>query len=304
VAVFVVPGALAGLLFGGWTYYILFLHDAHLRDVAADMQALRENSAQSFLQLKFATIKDNLVSILGPRAYGGLMGAALLFTAILGLRKTREGQAWGIITLFALINLATFTVSLGWDRYAFPGLALAALPVARLIYSLTDGYRFDWAGLRAFAKGQEATPATLITIIVVVALFGIALLPLSRILIDPLDQSYGDGYEMAAYIDANIPETALIETWEDELGVMTDHNYHIPPQRYENYTVSHDAFGGASTSAYYDFRTYVDPDYVIDGWFSKLAEVYAPEQLENYELVETIGRYDLYRRVGLETAGE
>jgi len=35
---------------------------------------------------------------------------------------------------------------------------------------------------------------------------------------------------MAKYMDDNIPKDALIETWEPEMGFLTDHNYHYPPQ--------------------------------------------------------------------------
>lgn len=101
---------------------------------------------------------------------------------------------------------------------------------------------------------------------------------------------------MAAYLDENIPQNALIETWEPEMGFLTNHNYHFPPQLLLNTAVGYIWTGGPPPSQSYDFMKPTPPEYVLVGEFSRWVNLYSPEILsKDYTLVKQIGSYDLYK---------
>jgi hypothetical protein len=68
------------------------------------------------------------------------------------------------------------------------------------------------------------------------ALRGAVLAGLAVMIIRPLAHSvheiisppFNGPAAMAAYLDDHVSHEALIETWEQEMGFLTDHNYHFP----------------------------------------------------------------------------
>jgi hypothetical protein len=100
---------------------------------------------------------------------------------------------------------------------------------------------------------------------------------------------------MAAYMNEQIPKDALVETWEPEMGFLTDHNYHFPPQLLLDTAVGYAWRGGPPPSASYDFLSPVPPDYVLAGKFSTSVDMYPQEVLDSqYTWVTSIGDYRLY----------
>jgi hypothetical protein len=107
--------------------------------------------------------------------------------------------------------------------------------------------------------------------------------------------------QMAEYLNQNVPLDAVIETWEPEMGFLTDHNYHYPPNALLAVAVEHVYYNGEAVQAYYDFVQTEQPDYLLAGEFSKWTEIYPLEDLsDQYELIVTFGDYDLYRRGDLK----
>ena len=102
---------------------------------------------------------------------------------------------------------------------------------------------------------------------------------------------------MAQVMNATVPLDALVETWEQPMGFLTDHRYHYPPQLLLNRTVRQKWLGEAEAAEFYDF-TELNPEYVLVGEFARWVEVYPPDRLEaaGYELVKTLGQYELYQR--------
>jgi hypothetical protein len=100
--------------------------------------------------------------------------------------------------------------------------------------------------------------------------------------------------QFAAYLNANVDPAAVIETWDPELGVLTDHLYKYPPQQLLDGTVRAEWLGG--TPPTYDWWS-DSPDYVAVGPFSAYARVYAVEALDtSYREVYRVGQYGLYQR--------
>jgi hypothetical protein len=98
---------------------------------------------------------------------------------------------------------------------------------------------------------------------------------------------------MASYLQEHVPTDALIETYESEVGFLTDHNYHYPPGIVRNQATAHGLFG--APPAEYDFVKTEQPDYVLVGPVSLFEELYPDEVLTpHYELVTSIGYYQLY----------
>lgn len=216
--------------------------------------------------------------LLRPDLFGGLVVPALAYTIWRARRRTSQGLSEALLALIIGLWLAWFVgVSLGWPRYAFPAVALSALTVARLA--------FDAIGWLRRVLPAAAT-ITAIYLIVIIAL-PIALT--ARVVFTPDDSAQ----RFAAYLDANVPETAIIATWEPELGVLTDHCYLYPPQPTLDQAVRHTWLGGDSVR----YNWYADrPAYVVVGSFGSYTGVYNTLDLERYYVrVAQIGTYALYQ---------
>ena len=102
---------------------------------------------------------------------------------------------------------------------------------------------------------------------------------------------------MADYLLREVPTSAVIETWEPELGFLTSHNYHYPPTGTLNIAVKHIWSGGPSPGQQYHPLEIEQPPYVLVGAFARWANVYPEDVLErDYRHITSIGGYDLYAR--------
>ena len=137
----------------------------------------------------------------------------------------------------------------GWPRYAFGGLAISSLFVARFAVNLWDtavppGGDGGQAASRFYGPFRFALLAWLA--VIVVPGLSETIKPIAR---PPRNAAA----EMAAYLTANVPTSELVETWEPELGALTRHNYHYPPARLLNVAVRHIWLGGPAPNAQYHF---------------------------------------------------
>jgi hypothetical protein len=107
----------------------------------------------------------------------------------------------------------------------------------------------------------------------------------------PADTSAQD---FAQYLSDHIPTSDVIESWEWQLGLLTEHNYHYPDNIWVDRYTAH-LFAAEPLSDGYNLAT-VRAQYLIDGPFSKFTGIYA-EDLANgcCELLVRRGAYDLYR---------
>lgn len=291
---FVVPGALAGLLFAGWTYIVLIALGEQ-GDLAANLATLRSATAGAFFQFKLSALQDAVTLLIGGTMYGTMFFPALAYGVILALRRNETGQRYGILVLFILSATALFVTSIGWPRYAFPAAVLTSFLVIRVLQDATSNFTFDMDAMRRLVRGETVTSAV-INLIVIVWAFTVYLLPTYVNFSAVITKGRGDAYLAAQYLDTKVPQDALIETWEQELAVLTNHNYHYPPQIVLAHFVAQQWSGGARVRDLYDFREYGNPDYLVMGEFGKFAMLYPPDRLQNYELIHTVGVYDIFRR--------
>jgi hypothetical protein len=244
-----------------------------------------------------ALVERSVRELLDAKVYLGALTPALIYAAVLARSRTAASLRWAILVTLVLVNLAWFVLgSVSWLRYAFPALAVSALLVAKLFQDWTSDFRLrsdedvehpgESQGGKALALRWAALGWLAVMIVVPVA-------QTARQIASP---AFNAPAAMAEYLNAHLPTTVEIETWEPEMGFLTDHSYHYPPESLLATAVDFVWRGGPSPSTAYDFMD-VKPDYVLVGVFSRWVDVYPPDELvTDYKLETSIGGYDLYAR--------
>jgi 4-amino-4-deoxy-L-arabinose transferase-like glycosyltransferase len=291
---FLLPGIIAAGSFGIWQLLTLqYLGPSTAMENLALLRASAEGAAFHF---SMAQVSANSNTLITRAVYLGVFSPALAYGFFISLPRTRAGQKWSVILLLVALNLAWYVVaSVGWLRYAFLGLALFSIFIALMFSEITDGFKFDWsAGLFRSLFEIKNAPRFAMTL----WLLAIIMIPMVKtvLLIAGPEPAYAQ--QMSTYLNENVPLTAVIETWDPEMGFLTDHNYHYPPNPLLAVAVDQVHNGGEPVRARYDFVQAGHPDYLLVGKFSRLTEIYPLEELMGeYELIQTLGEYELYQRV-------
>lgn len=294
---FVIPGAAAGALAVGWLVFAVFGLGGQ-DSAAANWQAFRAAGSNAF-SVDLANMRKTIEFLHGELVYRGLFLSGVVYGLFLAIPRSAEGQRWSIIAWMMVFASAIYVFSIvEWTRYAMPALILAALYLGHLTERILGTFGQLLEALRQSARTGTNSPTLLVSILLVPILVLMILGGSGSTINAALRQGeYHMAYQTADYIRQNIPPDAIIETWDKELSILTDHIFHYPPQIVEIALGTEKWRGGESVVGIYNFRDYVDADYVIVGPFSKFAGVYAPEMLEGYNLIETVGYYEIYQRV-------
>jgi hypothetical protein len=294
--VFIVPGVVAGVCFALWQVYMtLYLGPA---TAGENLAMLREATSGAALVFSPDLMKRGITELLSLNVYLGWLVPALgYYGFFLALPRRREGQQWGILFILVTVNLVWYVVaSISWLRYAFLGLAISSLFVARFFYDLTDGFRFRPTDLQQnLDEGRSGWTGNALRWVMMAWLGIMIILPLGQTAREIVLPGFNASEAMAAYLNENVPQEALIETWEPEMGFLTDHNYHFPPPLLLNTAVGYIWLGKSSPAQEYTFVQDKLPDYVLVGAFGRWVELYPDDVLAaRYKLVGRIGEYDLY----------
>jgi 4-amino-4-deoxy-L-arabinose transferase-like glycosyltransferase len=293
---FIIPGVLLGVIFVVWqVFVIVFLGPG---TAGANLALYRQATASAATVFSPTLMVRSLRELVSLNAYLGWLLPVLAYGLFLALPRNHEGQRWGVLLLMIACNLVWYVVaSVSWVRYAFVGLALASLFVARFFYDLTGGFVIDlpalWRAWRANAAhwqgdGLKAALAAWCAVMILV--------PLAQSTKPIVLPPPNDPAAMAAYMNANVPLDVEVETWEPEIGFLTDHTYHFPPQSLLYRAVSYVWVGGPSPANFYTYVQDHTPAYVLVGAFARYAGLYQPEWLTGYNEVTQIGGYELYKR--------
>jgi 4-amino-4-deoxy-L-arabinose transferase-like glycosyltransferase len=295
---FIAPGLAAAACFALWqTYLILYLGPA---TAGENLATLREASAGAALSFSPQLMAESLFVVLSPPVYLGSLLLVLAYGFFLALPRRRVAQQWSTLLILIVINLGWYIVaSVGWWRYAFPGMAMASLFVARFFCDLTDGFRLGkarfWEDLRRgkpILRDHASRWALLVWLAVMIAL------PLAESFWEIWSPDFNSPVAMAAYLNEHIPTDVLIETWEPEMGFLTDHNYHFPPTQLLTNAVRQAFLDGPPVAQAYHFVQTERPAYVLIGEFGRKVQMYPPQVLAaHYELAATVGYYELYVRI-------
>jgi hypothetical protein len=286
--VFLVPGAICASIFGFWQLAVLaWLSPGSL---AENWALLRQTSDGAAFVFSPATSRQSLMELMGVNGYFGMLLPALAYSAWRARRKTLHDQMWGVVWLIAAANLGWYVLaSLGWMRYAFVGLILAALLVARLWRDLLRAVH------QAHAAGQPRAASLAVALHLWLA--AVVVLPLAGTTAKLIRVPPADAPAVAGWLRANVPETTIVETWEPELGVLTDHRYHYPPPAMLIHAVAHIARGGPSPATRYAFREGGAPEYVVVGAFARWVGMYGDADLQaDYRPAHQEGPYTVWKR--------
>ncbi len=294
--VFIVPGLVVGALFAIWQVVVVVaLGPGAFTD---NLALYREATASAATVFSRDLMERGLRELLSLKVYLGWLIPIVLYGTAIALPRNRDGQRWGQVVLLIGINLVWYVVaSVSWIRYAFLGLSFSALLAARFFSDLTDGYRIDLRGLWAsWRAGAADWPARALRIALLGWLGAMIVVPLARVALPIMRPPFNAPAAMAAYLNAEVPADALIETWEPEMGFLTNHRYHFPPQTYLYRSVSYIWAGGPAPSEGYTFVADEQPDFILAGEFSKYVHFYPEEWLTDYHVQTEIGPFTLYRR--------
>jgi len=292
---FILPGVISLAMYAGWqAVLILLLSQA---SIAENLSLLRETASGAALVFSPDLVERSIRELLNAKVYLGALVPALIYTVWQARSRTTEALRWAVLVTIVLVNLAWYVFgSVSWLRYAFPALALSALLIAKFFHDWTQGFQWkigmtpsapEESGAAGSARGMRWAGLGWLLLIV--------LLPLAQTVLQIVKPPFNAPAAMADYLDANVPQTALIETWEPEMGFLTDHTYHYPPQALLNTAVAFIWRGGPSPSESYDFVQREAPAFVLVGGFARWVGLYPIEVLEKeHHLVQAIGGYELY----------
>ncbi len=267
---------IAGLAIGLWGLWQGILWGVLNPDPMRTFQELQQiagGSVATFPSPRMGATARNLLTV-----FDGALVPVLLYVWARGASRSSDGYRWGLVGVLAGLNIAWLVLaSNGWLRYAYPGLALLSLGIGGILQDLQGRWAMaPW--LRAALAGW-----------LVVLLLGSAVVVSSRV----LRQGDDSAFEMARYLEQHIPMDALIETWEPEMLVLTDHRYHMPPQALLDVASRFIWFGGPPPSTFYDWEA-IQPDYVLVGAFGRWVQLYYELERKCLSFKIEAGAYRLY----------
>lgn len=270
------PPAIAVACFGLWTVAMLTFFGPD--GFAANLAKTRQAAGGAIFVFDPEATRRAVGYLV--QAYGGLLIPGLAYSFWRARERSAHAMAAFAPALMAALWIAWYVTSLGWPRYAFPAVILGAGSVAVLA---ADLYRWLVARRRPALAWLGA------------AYLGLAILaPLAlsaRVVLSPRDAAQ----QMAAYLDRTVPRDVIIETWEPEIGVLTDHTFHYVPTELLDPAVRRQWLGGPPVR--YDGLA-ARPPYVLLGAFAGYTGIYPAEVLEReYTLVFAAEPYALLRRV-------
>ncbi|MGE3508973.1 MAG: ArnT family glycosyltransferase [Vicinamibacterales bacterium] len=292
--VFLVPLLAIGVLFGGWQVVLIAgLGPGTASENFRLFQGATRGAALVFSAENMRRAIDEVVSL---RAIAGWVPVALLYAGVRQWDRDEEAQRLGVLWWMAVANLAWYVVaSAGWPRYAFPGLSLSCVLVARLLSDVMPDR--TWFRRSALAGRFNASPAAVAGIAVAVWVLGVSVAGLGRTAVRVAWAPSPTAERMAAYLERHVPLDRVIHTWDPEMSVFSDHRYRFPPSQLLIVAVAHQWTGGPAVTESYDFERGGAPEYVLEGPFSRYVKLYPRERLErDYRLVTSEGGYLLYAR--------
>lgn len=269
------PPIIAAACFGAWTLVMLTFFGPE--GFAANLAKTRQAAGGAIFVFDLRASLRAIRYLI--QVYGGLLIPALVY----GLWRARARSPWALAhlapVLMATLWIAWFLISLGWPRYAFPAVALGAIAVALLVCDL----------FHALHQRRRTVLIWLGTAYLALIIL-VPLILTTRVVLTP---SYA-AHTMAAYLNQHAPTDVIIETWEPEMGVLTDHTYHYVPTELLDPAVRHVWLGGPPVQ--YDGLE-ARPPYVLLGPFSAYTAIYPTDALErDYQVIYTVEPYALLRR--------
>jgi 4-amino-4-deoxy-L-arabinose transferase-like glycosyltransferase len=261
-----------------------FLPAMAAQDFGQTLALYRDASAGAIFVFSPARVASSLKFLTSADVFGYWGIPAVVYGLLLARERTARGAQQALLVVFVVLGLGWFALgSIGWTRYAFPALAVTAIFAAKLLVDAAQALR------------RSAAPALSAALVVVAALLIAApLANTARSIVTARDRS---PQQVAAYLDANVPASTVIETWEPELGFLSTRAVHYPPSGWLDRAVRAQWLGSTSTTTSdYDPIALVHPDYLVVGPFGKYTGIYAGLLSRDATApIVSYGEYDIYR---------
>jgi hypothetical protein len=250
-------------------------------DLVETVALYRDAAAGAIFVFSPTRLASSLKFLISADVYGYLGLPAVLYAASLARPRTRDAARLALPVTFVVLGLAWFALgSIGWPRYAFPALAVCALFVARLMLDVASA-------LRSAAPHLMPALAVAATLLVTAPLANTTRTILSATDISP--------QQVAAYLDGTIPANVVVETWEPELGFLSDHSLHYPPSGWLDRAVRAQWLTSSTGSLAYNPLEHARPEYLVVGPFGKYTATYQG-LLDSAAVgpIASFGTYDIY----------
>ena len=252
--------------------------------------------AENFAMALDASRTNLLTGLWGRRLSGmavvliAVMASAVVAAAAwLSVRRqslsAEQRRFHGFLIAGVLAHVVWFGLfSVGWPRYAFPGVFFALVSFAIVAA--------DTAGLAARREPGHRFGAWLTAC----AVLGAAALAQTPGSAASRPDTAG---EMAAAVTALVPRNAVIESWEWEIGALIGpERVHAPHQRYLFEAIRMRSHEGRPIVLRYDLLQR-NPAFLIRGPFEALARVYDDDRLAQcFRTVLVVEPYTLLARSG------
>jgi 4-amino-4-deoxy-L-arabinose transferase-like glycosyltransferase len=297
----VIVGVVAGLVMVMWYgWQRLYYGPETFAENAAKLSALAANTAGFYLSNTVEALRYLIGTEFGAFHYfWGL--AALVYVGVLAIKREWASFRYVPLLFFTIGWLLYFLFySIPWPQVAMAPAVLSAVFVAKLWRDLWVSLNISWSALRRAWRDRQVNQLALM--LAIMAVVGLAVIvPLqSKIRTDVLEADRAS-QEVVAFIAQTVEPGALIETWERELGIMTDRQYHYPDQSmlakthlaiYRNGPRDY-----ALGAAYFQQH---QPQYLVVGWFGRWLGIYDKAYIQEHgEWLASFGpeneRYDVYR---------
>lgn len=294
---FFLPVFFAGvviLVFYGAQFY--FLPNGQLL-AAKGLSQWTDASSRGLLTFSAIQAKISLRAMSDYTALFGLALPSLLYAALRSVPRSGEGLRWSLLFLSGTGWLAWFILlSVGWYRYAFPGLTFSAIFVAFFFYDATGGFNLSLKKLTGLRSGQWD-----IILVGRTVLIGFLLMVVSRSVIgrvqDTLTKGCDSHIRMADYIAQNVPAGDVVETYNPEICWLSGHACHLPPGPAQDAIIRYVYYKGPPPYLKYPLQA----PYLLLGYPSFASGLYNLDEVahEYYLEVSMVGevnycRYDLY----------
>lgn len=252
-----------------------------------NMRLLRQSSGGALLVFDLGRMAAAWKLLLGPSSL--CLVAPSTIAGLVAWWKSEGQRRWAIMALliFQSAWLGWFaTASIAWPRYAFPGLAISTIFAGYLASSLVE---WVWAS-RTRNPARQWVPVS-----TALLLLALAMLVAGWRQISPITRA--DEREPQAFakvIERTVPPAVVIDSWEPELGFLTDARIQYPPAGSLDTVVRATWLHQGWTD---DLEITPRGEYLAVGPFGRWVGAYPDTMLASrYELVTSEGPYSLYKR--------
>jgi hypothetical protein len=217
---------------------------------------------------------------------------------LVALKDIRRKDVVGAFSFFLGVFVLSWLIwylfaSVGWKRYAFEMFSAATLMSGVFIQRVL-GYLMNRPPQNIQTPRLLSLSKILSSLFLVVAFIWstVGFVNQVRHLFTYRDLT---AFQFANYLVENIPDGAVVESWEWEIDPLAPNlTYHHPANSWVDAKTAEIQFGETLTNSYE--LPIASPDYLIDGPFSKMTGLYAPLiQDRCCRLLVRIGNYDLYK---------